>query len=53
MRAEDVFLAVEQVVMVHEQTKPYKVKVVVAVVVVLQPLLFLVLERKQVVCFFQ
>jgi hypothetical protein len=49
MKAEDVFLTVEQAVMVHEQTKPYKVEVVMVAVVVLQLLLFLVLERKQVI----
>ena len=42
MKAEDVFLVVEQVAKAHEQTKPYKVVVVMVAVVALQLLLFLV-----------
>jgi hypothetical protein len=53
MKVEDVFLVVEQAVMVHEQMKPYKEEVVVVVdVLVLRLLLFLVFKEKQVIFFF-
>jgi len=52
MKVEDVFLVVEQAVMVHEQMKPYKEVVVVVDVLVLRLLLFLVFKEKQVIFFF-